>query len=231
MLRRRSCPVPSASRPPWRHRVRIAAAAPIGRYLSSQAAKPHGTFGKLMAQNWLSESAAVNDAAVELLHPAPGERICEIGFGPGRTLSMLGAAGADVVGVEVSPDMVAMASRRNAGSVAAGRMCLHHGDGTTLPVADDSLDAVIGVHTIYFWPAPAATLTEVARALRSGGRLVLVFRDGDHPVPARFDPVIYHVPTAAEAGDWLQQAGFTCISVERRPHIATAVLWVTATMP
>ena len=144
---------------------------------------------------------------------------------------MLATAGADVVGVEVSPDMVAMASRRNAGSVAAGRMRLHQGDGTTLPVTDDSLDAVIGVHTVYFWPAPAATLTEVARALRPGGRLVLAFRDGDQPLPARFDPMIYHVPTAAEAADWLQRAGFTAISVERRPHIAAAVLWVTATMP
>ena len=231
MLRRRSCPVPSACRPPWQQRLRMATAGAIGRYLSRQAAKPHGTVGKLMARNWLRESAAVNDVAVELLHPASGERICEIGFGPGRTLGLLAAAGADVVGVEVSPEMVAMASRRNAGSVVAERMRLHQGDGATLPVADDSLDAVIGVHTIYFWAEPVATLTEVARALRSGGRLVLAFRAGDHPVPARFDPAVYHLPTTAEASDWLHRAGFTGISVERRPDIAAAVVWVTATMP
>ncbi|WP_020393376.1 class I SAM-dependent methyltransferase [Kribbella catacumbae] len=211
--------------------MRATAAATIGRYLSRQAAKPHGAVGKLMARNWLSETAAVNDTAVELLHPEPGERICEVGFGPGRTLSLLAAAGADVVGVEVSPAMVAMAGRRNAGSVAAGRMRLHQGDGTTLPVADDSLDAVIGVHTIYFWPVPVATLAEVVRALRSGGRLVLAFRDGDHPVPVRFDPAVYHVPTTAEARDWLHRAGFTDVGVERRPHIAAGVVWVTATTP
>jgi SAM-dependent methyltransferase len=57
-----------------------------------------------------------------------------------------------------------------------------------LPFADHSLDAVIGGATIHFWPAPAATVTEIAKALRPGGRLVLVFRDGDHALPARFDP-------------------------------------------
>jgi arsenite methyltransferase len=228
MLLRRSCPVPAARRPPWHRRARTAAAAPVGRYLSGQAARPHGPVGWLLSRIWIGETAAVNDTAVDLLNPAPGERICEIGFGPGRTLGRLAAAGADVVGVDVSPAMVRAAGRRNATSVAAGRMHLHQGDGTTLPVADDSLDAVIGVHTIYFWPDPPATLTDIARALRPGGRLVLAFRPGEHPLPARFDPAVYHVPTTTEATAWLHTAGFTGIGVERRPDIA-AIVWVTAT--
>jgi arsenite methyltransferase len=113
----------------------------------------------LLSRIWLSETAAVNDTTIELLNPAPGERICEIGFGPGRTLGRLAAAGAEVVGIDVSAVMVAAAGRRNAGSVAAGRMRLYHGDGTTLPVADDGLDAVIGVHAIYFWPRRSSTPT------------------------------------------------------------------------
>jgi SAM-dependent methyltransferase len=166
---------------------------------------------------------------VELLRPAPGGRICEIGFGLGRTLARLAAAGADVTGVEVSAVMTATAARRNAESIAAGRIRLHRGDGTTLPLPDDSLDAVLGVHTIYFWPDPPATLADVARALRPGGRLLLAFRSGDQPLPARFDWATYRVPTTAEAADWLRAAGFIDIDVERRPHIAPAVVWLTAT--
>ena len=228
MLLRRSCPVPAARRPPWHHRARTAVAAPVGRYLSRQAARPHGTVGWLLARIWVSETAAVNDTAIELLNPAPGERICEIGFGPGRTLALLATAGAEVVGVDVSPAMVTTAGRRNAGAVAAGRIRLHRGDGTTLPVADDSLDAVIGVHTIYFWPDPSGTLNDIARALRPGGRLVLALRAGEQPLPARFDPAVYRVPTTTGATEWLHAAGFTGIDVQRRPHIAT-VVWVTAT--
>src|SRR6266511_688773 len=213
---RRSCPVPGTTQPAWPARIIAPVLVPVGRYLSHQAAQPHGPSGRLLARIWLRETAAVNDAAVDLLAPTAGERICEIGFGPGRTLARLAAAGAHVIGVETSPTMLATAARRNAAHLAAGRIHLHHGDGTTLPVADHSLDAVIGVHTIYFWPDPAATLADIARALRPGGRLVLAFRGGEHPLPARFDPDVYHVPTTSQAAQWLRAAGFINVRVERR---------------
>ena len=71
-------------------------------------------------------------------------------------------------------------------------------------------------------------LSDIARALRPGGRLVLALRAGEHPLPARFDPAVYRVPTTTEATEWLHAAGFAGIDVQRRPHIAT-VVWVTAT--
>lgn len=67
---------------------------PARRYLSSQAARPTGAFGRLLGRIWRAETADVNRIAVELLAPGPGERVCEIGFGPGRTLGLLAAAGA-----------------------------------------------------------------------------------------------------------------------------------------
>jgi arsenite methyltransferase len=225
----RTCPVPTSPKPPLPQRTRAALVAPIGRYLSRQAALPRGAFGHLLARIWVNESAAVNDAAIELLSPALGERICEIGFGPGRTLERLAAAGAEVTGVEVSPVMLATAARRNATAIAGGRVTLHRGDGTTVPLPDGSLDAALGVHTIYFWPDPAATLSDLARALRPGGRLVLAFQPGEHPLPTRFDRAIYHAPTTIDATDWLHAAGFIDVRAERRPDIAATVVWLTAT--
>src|SRR2546430_7376388 len=114
MLRPRPSPVPAVRRPPWRHRARTTAAAPVGRYLSRQAARPHGTVGRVLSRIWVSETAAVNDTAIELLAPAPGEPICEIGFCPGRPLALLAPAGAEAVGGAVSPAMVPPPGRRNA---------------------------------------------------------------------------------------------------------------------
>jgi len=185
--------------------------------------------GRILSRIWLRETARVNDTAFDLLAPAPDERILEIGFGPGRTLARLAAAGAEVTGVDISPTMLAAASRRNAAPITGGRMHLHQGDAITLPVADHSLDAVIGVHTIYFWPNPAATLTAIALALRPGGRIVLAFRAGEHPLPGRFDPHTYHVPTTDQATQWLRKSGFTDIQTVRRPDIAAEVIWLTAT--
>jgi SAM-dependent methyltransferase len=225
---RRSCPVPATRRPPWQQ-LRAAITAPVARYLSRQAARPHGPVGRLIARNWVRETAAVNDTAVDLLAPQAGQRIAEIGFGPGRTLARLAAVGAEVLGVDASADMVAVATRRNAAHVNAGRIRLHHGDGT-LPTGDGTLDGVLSVHSLYFWPDPAVVLAEIRRTLRPGGRLVLAFRGGEHPRPARFDPTVYQIPTTTEAVGWLNDAGFTNVAVHHRPRTAT-IVWITSTAP
>ena len=228
----RACPV---DRRPWPARAATTLTRPLtgslSRYLSGQAARPHGPAGRALARIWVSETAAVNDAALDLLAPRSGETVLEIGFGPGRALATLAAAGARVIGVDVSPAMLAVASRRNAGLLADGRLDLHLGDGATLPAPDSSVDAVLAVHTIYFWPDPAGTLTEAARVLRPGGRLVLAFRAGDHPLPRRFDPAVYHVPTIEQATRWLGTAGFTDIQTHTRAEAAPTVVWLTAATP
>jgi SAM-dependent methyltransferase len=224
----RTCPV---DRPPWPTRATAAVTRPITGYLSQQAAHPHGPVGRALARIWVAETAAVNDAAIDMLAPAAGETTLEIGFGPGRSLGRLAAAGAHVVGIEVSPAMLAAAARRNADLPVAGRLDLHLGDGTTLPLPERTVDAVLAVHTIYFWPDPPTTFAEAFRVLRPGGRLVLAFRAGEHPLPRRLDPAVYRVPTTAQATGWLQQAGFTDVQAHPRPDVAPAVTFLTATVP
>ncbi|MGV7795926.1 class I SAM-dependent methyltransferase, partial [Mycobacterium kansasii] len=92
------------------------------------------------------------------------------------------AAGAEVIGVEVSPTMIAIATRHNAKAIAAGLISLYQSDGITLPVADRSLDKVLSVHNFYFWPDPRASLADIARVLRPGGRLVLTSLSDDLPL-------------------------------------------------
>jgi ubiquinone/menaquinone biosynthesis C-methylase UbiE len=186
--------------------------------------------GRLLARIWLAETAAVNDIAVELLAPKAGERILELGFGPGRTLGRIAATRAVVVGVDTSPTMLRTAARRNREHIRAGGLSLHEGDGTTLPVGTGSIDAAISVHTLYFWPKPAETLAELVRVLRPGGRLVLAFRAGEHALPRRLDPDVYrNVPTTDEAVAWLHAAGFADIRAEARPSTAPAMVWLVAT--
>ena len=89
------------------------------------------------------------------------------------------------------------------------RITLLEGDGASLPLPDDTFDAVLSVHNIYFWPEPERTIGEIARVLRPGGRVVLAFRGGEHPLPSRLDPSVYRTVTTSQAITWLQEAEFT----------------------
>ena len=67
--------------------------------------------------------------------------------------------------------------------------------------------------------------------LRPGGRLVLAYRAGEHPLPRRLDPSVYRVPTTQQLTSWLDRAGFAGVEVRWRSEVAHGVAWVTALLP
>jgi len=106
------------------------------------------------------------------LGAAPGERILDVGCGPGfycaELLDEVGPEGS-LVGVDSSPQMLALAARRCDGHDNA-QFCT--GDATSLPVADGGFDAAVCVQVLEYVPDVSAALRELRRALRPGGRLV-----------------------------------------------------------
>lgn len=191
---------------------------PLGRVLSAQAAHPRGLLGAALGRLWVSETAAVNDRAIGLLAVSPGDRVLEIGGGSGRGVAELARRGARVTAVDPSPVMLAQARRRNAAAVRAGQVELVAGHADALPVADAAVDAVLAVHTLYFWPDLAAGLREIHRVLAPAGRVVLAFRSAEHGLPRRFDPAIYRVPTTPHAVETLRAAGFDRVTAEHDRH-------------
>src|SRR5260370_18102718 len=79
------------------------------------------------AQEWSSDRYAENSrfvsdlgqAVLELLNPRPGERILDLGCGDGALTAKIVAAGAEVVGVDASADMVSDASTPTTSAPAA----------------------------------------------------------------------------------------------------------------
>ena len=217
----------SLDRRPLHQRAVSTLTRTLTQYLSRQAAHPHGLGGRLMGRLWVRETAKVNDAAVELLAPAPGESILEIGFGPGRTIDLLADRSASVTGVDVSDEMLRLATQRNAKLIDAQRVALAVNDGTRLPLEDDSIDAVLSVHNIYFWPEPETTISEIARVLRPGGRVLLVFRGAEHSLPGRLDRSVYRAVTTRDAIGWLESAGFGDDSHRSPDGVPSEIAFVT----
>lgn len=103
----------------------------------------------------------------------PGERVLDIGCGPGfyvaELLEDVGAAGS-VVGLDRSPPMLAIAARRCQTHENAG---FQEAEATSLGVEDASFDAALCIQVLEYVPDIEAALTAAYRALRTGGRLVI----------------------------------------------------------
>ena len=103
----------------------------------------------------------------------PGERVLDVGCGPGFYCAELadevGASGS-VVGVDGSQAMLELAGRRCA---ELGNVELRAGDATALGVSDADFDAALCVQVLEYVAETRAGLAELHRALKPGGRVLV----------------------------------------------------------
>lgn len=121
----------------------------------------------------------------EWLDIPPGGVALDVGSGPGSVTAALARAAAPdgvALGVDISEPMLARAVRNHAGPHTG----FIRADAQQLPLRDETVDAVVSIAVLQLIPDPVATLKEIARVLRPGGRLALM------------------VPTAGRAA-WLWQ--------------------------
>ena len=110
--------------------------------------------------------------AVRWALPERAQRVLDLGAGTGKLTQVLLDLGLDVVAVEPSEQMRAYVPAR--AEVLAG-------SAEQVPVADASVDAVL-VGQAFHWFDRAAALSEVARVLRPGGTLGLLWNERDETV-------------------------------------------------
>ena len=185
---------------------------------------------------------------IDAVEPQPAERVLDIACGRGACLRAaarrVGPSGY-VLGVDLSEAMIELARQDLAGvDLQAGSVEVRVGDGEHLEIPDDSFDVVVCGFGVFFFPDPAAALSELWRVLRDGGRIAastFVGSHGGYPwigdVVREIRPVTTAMPTrtplATAAGliEFLQRAGFaetTSRQVEARfvfPTVDAYLAW------
>ena len=114
--------------------------------------------------------------AVDWLVPAAARRVLDLGAGTGKFTAALAGRALDVVAVEPSARMLAELTAALPGVVA------HRGSAEATGLPDACVDAVV-VAQAWHWVDPARAVPEVARVLRPGGSLGLVWNVRDDSVP------------------------------------------------
>jgi demethylmenaquinone methyltransferase/2-methoxy-6-polyprenyl-1,4-benzoquinol methylase len=108
-------------------------------------------------------------ALVDEVAPARGARVLDVATGTGMVAAELRSrADCRVVGLDQSAEMLAGARRRFAGDE---RVELIEGQAERLPFADDSFDALTFTYLLRYVDDPPATLRELARVVKPGGRV------------------------------------------------------------
>jgi demethylmenaquinone methyltransferase/2-methoxy-6-polyprenyl-1,4-benzoquinol methylase len=122
-------------------------------------------------------------ALVRAIDPRPGQRILDVATGTGMVAFALARRGAGaVVGLDQSEAMLAGArSRLEASPEFAGRLTFMRGEAERLPFHDGEFDALTFTYLLRYVDDSAATMGELARVVRPGGRIGMV----EFGVPSR----------------------------------------------
>jgi ubiquinone/menaquinone biosynthesis C-methylase UbiE len=127
--------------------------------------------------SWRATSLGTITEAIEqrlmldMMGKLAGARLLDVGCGDGLLVCGVAAKGADAMGVDPDPAMLATARSRIA--TAEVRATFLEGRIERLPFPDASFDVVASVTVLCFVPDAAGAVREMVRVLRPGGRLVL----------------------------------------------------------
>lgn len=141
-------------------------------------------------------------ALLSLIDDLPdGSRVLDAGCGTGRYSAHLQARGHSVVGVDLSPDMLARARQK------LPDVDFLEGQLDALPVEDAAFDAAVCALTLVHLPDLDVAAREFARILRPGGKLLI---SDVHPFPVLLG---WQAPVRGASGE----TGF----MRLHPHLAS----------
>lgn len=121
--------------------------------------------------------------AEDILNYCSEGRMLDIGTGPGWILEKLHQAtpNIELVGLDISPSMIAKAKKNMADLGLANKIQIEQGDVRKIPFQDSSFDVVLSTGSLHHWKKPLEGIDEIYRVLKPGGHALLYDIVSDTP--------------------------------------------------
>jgi ubiquinone/menaquinone biosynthesis C-methylase UbiE len=154
----------------------------------------------------------VREAAIHKSHLHPSMVVADVGAGSGYISKGLAPLVRELHVVDGSGAMLETAQRN---LVAYGNVVYHLADGLSLPFEDESLEAVFANMYLHHCPNPLASIQEMVRMLKPGGRLTLTDMDS-HPYAWLKSEMadVWQGFDRAELRGWLAEAGLVNVLID-----------------
>lgn len=129
-----------------------------------------------------SDEISARESYLDLIAPAEGERVLDVGCGSGVLTRAIARRVGDrgrVVGLDSSPALLDLARHYAEEAGVSSRVEWRAGDCRKLPLPDGSFDVVLAATVLAHVPGVDAAIREMVRVTRVGGRIGIFDFDGD----------------------------------------------------
>jgi ubiquinone/menaquinone biosynthesis C-methylase UbiE len=167
-----------------------------------------------------SHHLSIAEQTIQLMGIKPGERLLDLGCGTGWASRRLARLAGQVVGLDISDEMVHRA-REQARDL--DNLLFVWGSAQEIPWEENYFDKVLSIESFYYYPDQELVLRELFRVLAPGGRLFLLMNlYRENPYSLRWVEqlqVSVHARSEAEYVQMLQAHGFEAVEALRIPDL------------
>lgn len=139
--------------------------------IGQQFKRPSGFWGNIVASLMAKGNSNAYKILINDLQIQPGNKILEIGYGPGAGINAIAKqyASCEIHGIDFSELMYKKATKRNKTFAATGRVNLMFGDFIDAQIPANNFDKIFCLNVVYFWDNLQQPFEKINSLLGSNG--------------------------------------------------------------
>ena len=142
----------------------------IFKHIAKQFKNPTGFGGRFITFIMNRQNKKQYQSVIDNINIQKTDTILDIGFGNGNLIRKLLKEKPDkIYGIDISSDMVNLASNRNRKEIKEGKLHLILGNVQNIPLENSSIDKAYTINTVYFWQDVHKGFSEIKRVLKPDG--------------------------------------------------------------